>query len=343
MRQFTKNSIAIIIFFAAISTCIFIAFSFSYTAISGAKEYLTFLTDDAYLVKISQYNEDTYQNKHLYKFIEKQGTDDITVIKLNSFSSSIEACLNDKLSGLPSVKIGRTFKDDEISKGAAVMLISEEKLSDCIMLNEKYYHMVEGRRYEVIGVLNSNNIDGIVPLMRVLKDNSYSTINGTFYIDAGKSTEEVVQTLMSAIHSINNEAEISYTKIDSSLFNSSVFPDVKIIVLVVIAVMFLMMLNLYSINTYWFNGKECEIYTYRLCGINNTNIWLKMTWNYFVLVLTGAITGFMFATIFIIATNYMKEPPFVYYFKTMLIVCVVSIIGIVYCSLKLKEFIKERG
>lgn len=341
MNQFFKSSVTVTVFFAAISACLFFAFSFLYSMFSGTAVYLKYLSEGAYSITISQQSEDdAFTTGDMSNFINTHGY--MTVVKAQSFRSGLEIYKPKGFSSHSKLKSGRIFEDTEIVNGNAVALISADKLSDCISDGDGYRYIIDGCSFEVIGTLEKSNIDSIVPLMCVLNTTPDYMVGGTFFIYDSENTAGLAEELRDAVLSINDNANVSVSVVDAGLFKNGLLPDIKIIIIVITAILLLMALNLYSINSYWFDGKKREYFVYKLCGLSDIVIYLRLFANYITLVFIGSVTGIVISAVFVLSFSFILEtPPLTYYLSTILIDAAISMFGIFYFSVKLQKMMRE--
>lgn len=341
MNQFFKSSVSLTIFFAAISSCLFISFSFLYTLYLDTAVYLKYLSEGAYSITISQQTgNDVFTNGNMLDFINIHN--DMTIVKKQNFTSGLEIYMPSDFVCHSELKSGRVFNTSEIISGDNVVLLSADKSSDCILYDSEYRYMIDGCSFEVIGILEKNDIDSIVPLKCVLVETSDYSVGGTYYIYCNENTAALADELKNSVLTINGDANISVSKVDSGLLKNGLLPDSKIIIIVTIAVFLLMILNLHCINAYWFDGKVRECFVYKLCGLSRTFIYLRLFYNYLTLAFIGSFSGIVISSIFIFLFSLTSEmPPFSYYLVTILIDMSVSVFGIFYFLIKLQKMIRE--
>ena len=102
-----------------------------------------------------------------------------------------------------------------------------------------------------------------------------------------------------------------------------------------------MLMNLHNILEHWFNGKKSEIFSYRLCGINEIDIWYILIVNYSGIILISSILGLGSAALVL---NVLEIISCVYLIDILLPTLSLSFLiastGIIYCSFKLRKVLK---
>lgn len=329
------------IFFYSIAVSVCISIALFNTITLRSTGYLDFITKDAYCLYIAQSDtEQSFKNSDFKKFIV---SNDIShIVKTSSMSSGIEIYWNSNCHKNITVRHGRIFSNTDIQNGEKVALISRDLEGDCVVENDKYFYMFDNGIHEVIGVMETTNIDIILPLMSVLNQFPEESINGTYYLDCGERTLEIVQSLKDIIMNHNNNALIKYEKIADSTTNESTFVDLKSVFIIACGVVFLMLMNIHNILLHWFNGKKSEISAYKLCGIHQTDIWYALIVNYSMVVLLSSVLGLITALVVLFYLDIVSTVLLVEVLcQTLSLTFVIALIGIVFCSFKLRAELKD--
>lgn len=135
-------------------------------------------------------------------------------------------------------------------------------LQQSIKRDGEWYYIVHNLEFKVIETYPDRTFasKAYIPMAYILAQHPNQTFNGSFYLDAEERTQDVYHLLQEDVLKISPVAEVSIRESDISYSKSeNAQTDVEFSSLILIAVLLLVLLNLYHVVRHWLLNRKKEI------------------------------------------------------------------------------------
>lgn len=184
-----------------------------------------------------------------------------------------------------------------IDKGLAYINVWNK--DDQIYKNGINYFYFDGIEYEVVGYID-NFINVVANITPSLEANPKASIDGEYYIDAGKKSELLIQDLLTTIQKKDNKVEVYYEKVEKTWILDLL--KQRYALLIFLGASVLLFVSGFTIILSWVEKYKREMFVRRLSGAGETQLLLTIYSNMlgirFIGILLGSAIVFFITNIF---------------------------------------------
>lgn len=300
MRQFFRCSALPGLFFGTISFFLLLAFAAVLQISRDQSPFVDILSKNSLFISVEEEaSGGKFTNDSLLSFVEQNP--EITLICEKYINNCAEVYINNskELNRVFDIYKGERLTDNDIKNGGKTAVISENITARCYEENGVKYIFHQNDYYRVTGVFEKGSRGFFVPLVSVLKSCGDETASGQYYFDAGENTREVYNNFKEYVGAIDPAVRVSSSEVFPSGLGINLFAEVRNLLVLMAGVIFLLLLNIFSIVPYWLNGKKREIFVRRLCGATKQQTVKALLNNFFVIIICSMSAGGVIALIFI--------------------------------------------
>ena len=300
MRQFFHKSSVLILFFSSIAFVVSLGFSIINAAFIQNHSLPYFMSEHTIKLTVHQPDPQEGLNYNEFKQWLLNIDADVTVYKELSLSNGKEV-YSTKISSLYSQVIsGRGFTAEELKSSHSGALISSDMLDDCTKEGNHYYYVHKNEQLIVLGVIESETSVYFASLLKAFTKEKDNHVKGIFYFDADEKSEYICDELISLIQTKEPMATFEKSKVAVATMTTlkQLLGDQLIIVIAITIMLFLVLLNIFTITALWLTGKRKEIFVKKLVGAKGYQIATDLFFNYSIINIISYLFGISIAFLF---------------------------------------------